>query len=253
LYRAYGHYYVQRARPAIAPRGEARSNVEIFRALARRLGFQEECFHDSDEQMIRDTLDSASPYLEGITAERLGEQRFVRLNVGKGSGEAHEPFLPFANGNFYTPSGKFRFGAETLAYVPPTESRLGDPALLAEFPLEFVSAKNDDSMNSTFGNRPRVDRQTSVCEIHPQDAGLRAIETGDTVRVFNARGECFFTAQVSSSVKAGVLRGYSVRWNKLSAAGKGVNSVTSDRLTDMGGGPTFYSCLVQVERCAAFS
>lgn len=253
LYRAYGHYYVQLARPAIAPQGEARSNVEIFRTLAHRLGFDEECFRDSEDDMLRQTLESTSPYLKGITREKLDQHHFVRLNVGKHAAGQDEPFLPFAEGNFRTASGRFRFGAESLAYIPPTESRLGDPELVAEFPLEFVSAKNDDSMNSTFGNRPRVDRQTSICEMTACDASQRGIQNGDTVRVFNQRGECFFTAQVSTSVKTGVLRGYSVRWNKLSPRGRGVNSVTSDRLTDIGGGPTFYSCLVQVERCAALS
>jgi anaerobic selenocysteine-containing dehydrogenase len=257
LYRAYGHYYVQLARPAIAPPAETRSNTDIFRALAQRMGFHEPCFQDSDNDMVDQALGTSSPFLQGITRERLEQEHFVRLNFpeagNSAAGAEHEPFLPFANGGFRTPSGKFQFGSESLAYNPPAESRLGDPALLSDFPLEFISAKNDDSMNSTFGNRATVDRQTSICNIHPADAAARGIEDGDTVRVFNWRGECFFTARISHTNKTGLVRAYSVRWNKLSPRGLGVNSVTSERLTDMGGGPTFYSCLVQVEKCTALT
>jgi anaerobic selenocysteine-containing dehydrogenase len=249
LYRAYGHYYVQLAHAAMKRPGDVRSNVEIFRALAKRLGFDAPCFEDTEDDMIDQTLATASPYLEGITRERLEHDRFVRLKIAPD--ETRTAFLPFADGNFRTASGKFQFGAAALAYTPPAESRLGDRELAARFPLEFVSAKNDDSMNSTFGNRERVDRQTAFCEINPEDAAPRNVRHGDYVRVFNDRGECFFEARISASIQRGLLRAYSVRWNKLSPGRKGMNSVTSDRLTDIGAGPTFYSCLVQVERCSA--
>jgi anaerobic selenocysteine-containing dehydrogenase len=242
LYRAYGHYYVQLAHAAIKRPGEVRSNVEIFRALADCLGFDEPCFRDSECDMIDQTLDTSSSYLEGITRERLEREHFSRLNI-------HH--LPFAEGSFRTASGKFEFGAASLSYRPPTESRFGDAELFDRFPLEFVSAKNDDSMNSTFGNRERTDRQTSLCEMNPDDAAPRKIRNGDGVRVFNDRGECFLEARICDATQKGLVRAYSVRWNKSSPRGKGMNSVTSDRLTDMGGGPTFYSCLVQVERCSA--
>jgi anaerobic selenocysteine-containing dehydrogenase len=247
LYRAYGHYFVQLARPALAAPGETKTNVEIFRTLARRLGFTESCFDDTEDDMIETTLDSGSPYLEDITLERLEREHFVRLNVHR----AGESFLPFAEGGFRTPSGKFQFGAESLEYKPPTESRLGDKDLLAKYPLEFVSAKNDDSMNSTFGHRKVTDRQTAVCEISHNDAAARGIQMGQSVRVFNGRGECYFEAWVVDSVPAGVIRARSTRWNKLSPLGMGINQLTSDRLTDIGEGPTFYNCLVQVEGCNA--
>jgi anaerobic selenocysteine-containing dehydrogenase len=247
LYRAYGHYYLQLARPALEPPGETKSNVEIFRLLAHKLGFQDECFLDTEDDMICQALSSGSKFLEGITFEQLERERSVRLNLGF----PQDPFLPFANGGFRTPSQKFNFGAQQLAYAPPVESRLGDPELVARYPLEFVSAKNDDSMNSTFGHRPAVDRQTSICELSEVDAARAGIVSGDRVRVFNGRGECYFDARVSDSVKVGLIRARSVRWNKFSPLGVGVNSLTTDRLTDIGRGPTFYSCLVQVERCGS--
>lgn len=245
LYRAYGHYYLQLARPAIAPAGEAKSNVEIFRLLAKRCDFTDDCFDDSEDEMVRDTINSSSRYLKDISFERLEKDRWVRLQLGSGD----QPFLPFANGGFRTASGKFEFGAEMLDYTPPVESRNGDAELLAHYPLEFVSAKNDDSMNSTFGHRRGVDRQTAVCEMSEDDASARSIRTGDAVRIYNDRGECFLEAAITDTVSRGVVRGRSVRWNKLSPGGMGINTLTADRLTDIGGGPTFFCCLVQVEKC----
>jgi anaerobic selenocysteine-containing dehydrogenase len=242
LYLAYGHYYLQLARPALAAPGEAKSNVEIFRLLAERLGFEDECFRDTEDDMIRAALASESPYLRGITLERLEAARSIRLAVSPSG----EPFLPFASGGFRTKSGKFEFGAASLDYTPPNESRWGDPGLVREYPFELISAKNDDSMNSTFGHRAAVDRQTSVLSIHPLDAELRGIVEGMAVEVFNVRGRCLFQAEFDGQLPRRVLRARSVRWNKHTPEGRGVNRLTSDRLTDLGGGPTFYSCLVNI-------
>ncbi len=242
LYRAYGHHYVQLARPALPAPGETKSNVEIFRLLAKRMGFTDCCFADTEDQMIEALLNSDSPFLSGITLERLERERSVRLNVSA----LDKPFLPFAEGGFRTKSGKFEFGASTLAYTAPVESRFGDAALHRKFPLELISAKNDDSMNSTFGNRCEVDQQTSLLSIHPSDAVRRNIAEGAWVRVWNERGECRLRAKVNGDVQPGVVRARSLGWAKTSPAGTGINHLTSDRLTDIGGGPTFFSCLVEV-------
>jgi anaerobic selenocysteine-containing dehydrogenase len=243
LYLSYGHYHVQLARPALAPPGEARSNVEVFRALAQRMGFEDACFRDSEDDMIRALLDSGHPFLKGITLDRLEREHSVRLNV---SAEG-TPFLPFAEGKFGTASGKCE--VDVPDYVPPVESRFGDASLRKKFPLEFVSSKNDDSMNSTFGNRDEVDKQTSVLHIATEDAEPRGIRTGDLVRAFNERGSLLLTAEVDGVVGRGVVRAPSVRWAKRSRDGRSANALTSERLTDIGGGPTFYSCLVEVEKC----
>jgi anaerobic selenocysteine-containing dehydrogenase len=245
LYRSYGHYYVQLARPALDAPGEARSNVEVFRDLALRMGFDDQCFRDSEDIMIRSLLRSGHPFLEGITLERLDQEHSIRLNIS----EPGTPFRPFAEGGFGTPSGKCEFGAEKLAYAPPVESRFGDASLRARYPLELISSKNDDSMNSTFGNRPGVDADTALLHMSGPDAVARGIQTGDRVRVFNDRGSLLLRADVDGVVQPGVARAPAVRWNKSAEDGLNVNVLTSERLTDMGGGPTFYSCLVQVERC----
>lgn len=245
LYFAYGHYHIQMARPALAAPGECKSNVEIFRLLAARMGFTEACFRDTDDELIRQALGSGHAYLEGITLEKLDAKGSIRLNVAPEG----QPFQPHANGGFLTASGKCEFKAETLAYVPPVESRQGDAGLRARFPLELISSKNNDSMNSTFGNRDKVDEQTARAFLHPEDAAARGIAVGDTVRVFNERGSLRLTVEVGPKVHRGVVRVPAVRWGKKAGDAQTVNVLTSERLTDIGAGATFYSCLVEVEKC----
>ena len=241
LYPSYGHHYLQLARPALPAPGEARSNQQIFRDLAARMGFDDPALKETDDNMIRTVLSSGHPHLEGITLEALEKNHFVRLNIPS-------PFLPFAEGGFGTPSGKCEFHAETLGYTPPIESRHGDPALKARFPLEMISPKGDDNMNSTMASRPENNATNGHITLHPTDAALRNITADDSVRVFNDRGECTLQAAVASTVPEGVVCMRSTRWPKLTADRNNANSLTSQRLTDKGGGPSFYSCLVQVEK-----
>lgn len=241
LYYAYGHHYLQLARPALPAPGETRRNTEVFRQLAARMCFDEPCFQDSDDDMIRTLLTGGHPFLEGITLERLEAEHSVRLNIG-------ETFLPFAKGGFGTPSGKCEFRAESLTYEAPVESRAGDQDLARRFPLELITPKNDDSMNGTFGNRPEVDAQTAVVVMHPLDAAPRGIVSGDQVRLRNDRGTCVLTAEVGERVAVGVVSSTAVRWPKRAADGNSVNMLTSQRLTDLGAGPAFYNCLVEAEK-----
>lgn len=242
LYSAYGHYYLQMARPAVTPEGEARSNAEIFRALARRMGFDEECFSDSEDDMIRALLGGGHPFLRGVTLERLEQERSVRLAMG-------EPFLPFAAGGFGGAGGRLEFHAETLDYTPPVESRCGKMAD-GRYPLELVSPKNDGGMNSAFGYRRELDAESSALSMHASDAAARGLADGDAVRVFNGRGGCTLKARLDGSVAPGVVCARSGRWLKMTQERRNLNALTPDRLTDAGGGPTFYNCLVQVEKCA---
>ena len=176
LYTAYGHYFIQLSKPALEPLGEARRNTEVFRQLAARMGFSEPCFLDSDDDMIDQALDTPSPFLAGITRQRLEQEGFIRLNV---------PELPGAG----VPAN---FDGGPLGYVPPVESRLGR----AEFPLELVSSKGHDSLNATFGMQPDAEAESAVVEMHPSDAEPRGIADGSAVEVFNARGSLRMRAAV---------------------------------------------------------
>jgi len=241
LYTSYGHYHMQLARPVLPPPGEARSNQEIFRQLAARMGLHDPSLNDTDDDMIRAALSSGHPHLEGITLETLERHHSVRLNIP-------DPFLPFAEGGFGTPSGKCEFHAETLDFTSPIESRNGDPSLRARFPLELISPKGDDNMNSTMASRPENNARNGQVTLHPNDAANRGICVNDTVRIFNDRGECRLQAAIADSVAEGVVCVRSTRWAKLAGDGNSINMLTSQRLADKGGGPAFYSCLVQAEK-----
>jgi anaerobic selenocysteine-containing dehydrogenase len=191
--------------------------------------------------MIRALLASEHPFVKGITLEELERERFVRLRLP-------ETFQPFAQGGFGTSDGKCHFNAEALDYVPPVESRHGDAELRRKYPFELISPKNHDSMNSTFGHRDAVDRDTATVHLNGDDAERLGIHSQDQVRVFNDRGSCVLVAEVDGAVRPGVACAPSVRWTKRAPGYRGINALTSERLTDAGGGPTFYSCLVQVER-----
>jgi anaerobic selenocysteine-containing dehydrogenase len=241
LYTAYGHYYLQLARPALAAPGETKSNVEVFQLLARRMGLEDPELYESEDAMIRTLLSGGHPSLEGITLERLDAEHSVRLNLSA-------PYLPFTEGGFGGPEGKAQLGTAGLAYVAPPESRLGTES--GVYPLELITPKAHDAMNSTFGYQDALDTETAVAWLHAGDAEARGIATGDEVRLFNDRGEVRAKAAVDGRTAPGVVALPSVRWPRRSANRAGVNTLIADRLTDLGGGATFYSCLIQVERCA---
>ncbi len=259
---AYGHYFVQLSQKAIEPPGEARPNVWLFGELARRMGFEEECFRDSEMDLIRQALaigadgHSTRPAMEQITLEDLKERGHIPLAFH--ADPEGRPFQPYVSGTLPTPSGKIEFYSETLAaqgldgiphFVPPVESRFGKGA--ERFPLEFLSRKADNYMNSTFANldgHRRMEARTSQrLEMHPTDADARGIAEGDAVRIWNDRGALNLTAMMNASLPAGVVAG-KLDWAKLGADGANVNALTSERLTDLGAGATFYSTLVEVAK-----
>jgi anaerobic selenocysteine-containing dehydrogenase len=255
LQSAYGHYYLQMSNQAIESLGECRSNVDLFRALADRMGFEDECLRASTDDMIDDALESPNPWLKGITRERLEKEGHVRLNFSGNGNALPAPFLPFANGNFRTPSGKALFYNEALkaegldpvsAFVPPEESRHTVKA--KTFPLELLARKADNFLNSTFTNLPVLQamEETGVLEVNSSDAASRGIRDGDTVRVFNTRGEIQLKAKVNGSVSLGVVAA-KLNWAKLTPGGRNINVLTSEKLTDLGNSATFYSVLVEVE------
>src|SRR5579864_5171743 len=258
LQKAYGHYYLQVSNQAIEPLGECRSNVELFRGLAQRMGFTEDCFSQSDDEMIDLALDSDDPWLQGITREHL-EAGPMRLNFHDKGSDANQPspvpFLPFAQGGFRTSSGKAQLYNESLQaqgldpvadFTPPSESR--HTAKQKLLPLELLARKADNFLNSTFTNLPAVREmeEPGLLEICVQDARARGIADGDTVRVYNNRGEMRLKARVDGKVQPGVVSAM-LNWAKMTPGFQSINSLTSEKLTDMGNSATFYSVLVEVE------
>jgi anaerobic selenocysteine-containing dehydrogenase len=258
LQGAYGHYYLQMSDAAITPLGECRSNVEVFRALAERMGFDDDCFRESVDEMIDAALHSENPRLRGIDRERLQREGHVRLNFENqlpDHGSQVSDFLPFAQGNFGTKSGKAELYSEDVkaqgldpvaAFTPPDESRHGSKA--NSFPLELLARKADNFLNTTFCNVPVVQQmeEAGLLEISADDARARKIVDGDVVRVFNRRGDIHLRARVDGAVRPGVVSA-NLHWAKLSSGNRNINVLTSEKLTDLGNSATFYSVLVEVE------
>jgi anaerobic selenocysteine-containing dehydrogenase len=252
IHNSYGHLYALANNAAIAPLGEAKPNTEVFRQLAARMGFDEPCFGESDDDLARQAYKATDPRATGIDWETLKAKGFKRLAVAV-------PYAPFAHGNFRTPSGKCEFFSASLAaeghdplptFLGPRESVATNPGLAKRYPLAFLSPPARNFLNSSFANMPRFlnEEKTPKLDIHPEDADLRRIASGDVVRIYNDRGSFSATARVTDRARRGVVVAPSIWWKKLSPDGANANAVTSQGLTDLGRGATFYDCLVEVAK-----
>jgi anaerobic selenocysteine-containing dehydrogenase len=250
VHTAYGHYNASLNRPAIAPVGDALPNTEIFRRLAAVMQLDDPCLRDDDITMIRQALTANHAVMQGVTFEALLERGWVRLNVPR-------PYLPFAEGNFLTPSGKCEFVSPRLealgldpvpTYIEPYESPDTNPTLAARYPLQLISSPAHQFLNSSFVNIATLRRaaREPECIMHPDDAGLRGIGESQMVQVENDRGAFHARVKVSTGIRPGVIWAPSIWWSKLAPDGRNVNETTSQRLTDLGEAPVFYDNLVEV-------
>jgi anaerobic selenocysteine-containing dehydrogenase len=239
VHLSYGHTDVLLNRPAIAPLGQVKTNTQIFRELAARMGYTEPCFADDDPALCRQA------YGDAVDFGTLLTQGFATLK---------SPDAPFADGNFPTPSGKCEFFSARLAaqgldglpdHVPNHEAF--DSSL--DYPLAMISPPARNFLNSSFVNVDslRDIEREPLLEMHASDAAARGLQGGEVVRVFNQRGTYRCKVQISKRARPGVVNGLGVWWRKLGLDGSNVNQLTSQKLTDLGRGPTFYDCLVQVE------
>ncbi|MDO9568250.1 MAG: molybdopterin oxidoreductase family protein [Hydrogenophaga sp.] len=243
IHASYGHTDVLLNRPAIAPLGQARTNTDIFRALAARMGFDDPCFADDDLQLCRTAFGDA------VSFETLLEHGHATLPL---------PDAPFAHGGFPTVSGRCTFFSPRLAaqgqdglpdHLPNFETAGSSP----HYPLAMISPPARNFLNSTFVNVKSLRDMEGepLLEMHADDAGARGIQNGHLVRVFNDRGEYRCKVKVSPRARPGVVNGLGVWWRKLGPSGTNVNELTSQKLTDMGHGPVFYDCLVEVASLSA--
>ena len=239
IHFAYGHTDVLLNRPAIAPIGQAKPNSQIFRELAAHMSFTEPEFLDSDQTLCR------AAFGDKIDFDALLDKGFATLNL---------PEAPFAQGHFPSASGQCEFFSQQLAAqgldgLPdhlPNHEALGASS---QFPLAMISPPARNFLNSSFVNVKSLrDIETEpVLEIHPDDALTRGIATGAVVNVFNLRGQYLVKAQVTTRARPGVVVGLGIWWRKMGLSATNVNELTSQNLTDMGGGPVFYDCLVEVK------
>jgi anaerobic selenocysteine-containing dehydrogenase len=246
LHKAYGHTYVMFNARSIEPLGEALPNSEIFRRLAARMSLDHPALRETDEEMMRGVL-RPMPF----TLDDLREQSFIRLEIGS-------PHRPFARGSRVpTPSGKIDIDSERAAahgldrlpeYVPPYESEERDPELVRRYPLALISPPAHSFLNSTFVNVASLRRAAGkpTLEIHAEDATARGIASGGRVSIFNDRGAFTAEAVVTDRVRPGVVSAPSVWWAKLTGDHTNANHTTSQAVTDIGGGATFYDNQVEV-------
>ena len=238
VHLSYGHTDVTLNQPAIAPVGEAKPNTQIFRELAARMGYTDACFKDSDETLCRTAFEGK------VNFDQLLRDGFATLHV---------PDAPFAQGGFPTPSGKCEFFSQRLAgagqdglpdHVPNYELQ----GASQQYPLAMISPPARNFLNSSFVNVKSLRDMEGepILEISEPDASVRGIAHGSIVKVFNERGSYHCKAHISPRARPGVVNGLGVWWRKLGLNKTNVNELTSQRLTDMGRGPVFYDCVVQV-------
>lgn len=248
LYGSYGHFHLQLARPVLERPGETRTNWEVFAALSRALGVAGDHYARTPAELIRALLAASGPAVRGISYERLAAEGSVRLELPR-------PHRPFADGA-PTPSGRVEFYSEGLARQghPPlptwTPLREGpdNRELAARYPLQCLVPPNRFFLNSSFSQSERLRRRQGPPRVllAPEDARARGIGDGDAVRVFNDRGAARFTAEVTDRTRPGVVVVEGIWWHRFHPGGRGVNVLTSDRETDLGGGPALHSNLVEV-------
>jgi len=232
LYRAYGSYFVQRAFPVIPPVGESKSNWEVFALLAEALGFEERFFKQSAHELIDDLLTASASLLKGVNLVALR------------SGEPVELPIPARNDTYLTPSGKIEI------YNPRQEYAL--PLYVApyggELPLQLMTAPSVYALNSSFYERDelRARQQAMKLMMSPVDAEDRSITDGEQVVARNKLGEVDFILEVTDKTPPGVVIAEGVWWVEFAPGKRSVNALTSQRLTDQGGGSTFYDTRVEV-------
>ena len=244
IHTSYGHTDILLNRPAIAPLGECKTNTDIFRELAKRMGFADACFLEDDETLCRMAFDNTQDM------DELFAQGFTNLKTAKGQSL---PDAPFATGAFPSPSGKCEFYSQRLADMgqdglPDYVANYEVAQANAEFPLAMISPPARNFLNSSFVNLQslRDIEAEPVLEMHPEDAQARGIQDGDGIRVFNQRGTYHCKARLNNRARPGVVNGLGIWWRKLGLNGTNVNELTSQNLTDIGRAPVFYDCCVEV-------
>jgi anaerobic selenocysteine-containing dehydrogenase len=241
LYTSYWHLYVQLAEPILQPAGASKSNFDLFKELALRMGFERELFDLTEEQMIAEALDAElNPLLQGITVEALKKNGYMKAGGNK--------TVPLAE-RIPTPSGKIELYSEEMLAggLPPvpTYTPLKEDS---ELPFWLTTGPNHSFINSTFANQAKLLKleKAPTLHMHESDALLLNLNDGEQVLVRNARGEAKLTLKLGQDVLPGVLVTQGLWWDDEQHGRSSVNALTPQRLADMGGGATFFSNRVEV-------
>ncbi|MFD1737967.1 molybdopterin-dependent oxidoreductase [Bacillus salitolerans] len=243
LYKSYWHLYLQLNEPIMQPYFESKSNFTLFKELAHRMGFTGPEFQITEEEMLREALDHKnSPFLSGITYERLQKEKIIKLSIPEASTFPHT--IP-------TPSGKIELYSERMklhglppvpTYIPIQESD--------KFKLQFISGPNHQFINSTFSNLDELKKMEGkpLLYLHPNEASQRELLDGETVTVYNDLGSIAMTLKITEEILPGMALTQGLWWDDPEHSISSVNFLTSQRLSDMGGGATFFSAWVEVRK-----
>ena len=241
---AWGHLYLGYNHAAIAPLGESVPNTELWRRLARAMGYTEPELFESDESLLQSAM-------KNVDMDRLKRDAFVRLDLP-------EDFRPYRDGGFATPSGRAELWSGQAKALggdgPPTyhaanEGAGGDPALVARFPLVLLTPKQHHRfLNTSYSHLPKHGplEGAPFLELDAADAAARGIANGDQVVVRNDRGTLCLEARVSGRLRPGVVAVPFGWWADQHGERATANALTSDTDTDWGGGVAFSDTLVEV-------
>jgi anaerobic selenocysteine-containing dehydrogenase len=258
---SWGHLYFTLNNPWIDPIGEAVPNTELFRRLARAMGFDDPQFSYSDEELAERAYDWTAPVLQGITLERLKREGWARLNL-----PAPDQYAPHAQGGFPTPSGKVELKASMAAggnFVLPVfrqgsnefqDGSLVDPLpgwtapqTAGGYPLSLISSKSHAFLNSGYANlrRQLAHAGEQHVLINAVDASARGIADGSRVTVFNDGGAFQALAKLSDDVPVGIVQSPMGYWPAVTG-GASVNAVNPARFGDLGRSPAFSDTRVDI-------
>lgn len=237
IYTAYGHFYLGVVDPVVGPVAEARSNFDLFQGLALKMGFTDRAFYQTCDERIADYLQGMPGLPEACAPAEILAGRLVHSAYSCSDGR-----VPVGRG------GKFSFatnavGPEPQAACLTRAGEFADPDLLARFPFQLIIPPHADLLNSTFGER-YPGRRGAVL-IHPDDAAKWGIKDGEEVCLHNHRGRVVRLARLTTDTRQGVLVAEGIFW-PVDEDDSAINDLTSQKLTDLGGGATFHETLVAI-------
>lgn len=245
----YHGWFVQICEKVIEPVGESMPNWDFFAEWGRRMGFKEQAFKDTSFDIMRQLLNTKAPWYQGITLERLQKEKWIKL--------PYPSSVPVrSGGKCGTESGKIELYSEMMkraGFDPVIDLGLCEddmPEVEKKLPFRLLSPGIPQRVNSSFYNVKYIRAFNAYeCEISPEDAQKLGIKMGDRVRLTNQRGEAYFIARVSTRVGPGVVRTAKCNWRSTNPYGKNnTNTLTTSRLTDMGGCSAYHSTRVNVEK-----
>jgi anaerobic selenocysteine-containing dehydrogenase len=244
LYAAYGHHSLQRAEAALPPAAESQPNTEIFRRLAARFGFTDDCFKASDRELMNDAVDPAHPRLRGIRPSEISLTQALLM-----TGEDGRPLALFDNIRPGTPSGKVELASDTLAKRWGPSARLpGFRSRESEYPLRLISPASDKRISSTLLGRGGVPGEAPALMMHPDDALARRLGEARQVRVFNKLGEVILPLQLTDAIARGVVASEKGAWLATSATGQTISAlVSAEDDADLAEGACYNDTPVEVE------